>query len=224
MKRKKRVIKLILALAALLFVAGCGKVSGADALIKKAKSEHGDCSVISKEETGERTVVVLKDELQGFEYKVGSGKSDVVIDGSNFGSVANDYDTFNVELRKYTMSQVQDELDSTCKKYNMTYEEVLDKVLIRLQFPSTLSDDDAIKAAKEIAGLFQKYNVNHRLDGYEIYIAHDYEWFKSVYGTYNPGHNDYPDETYSSSGISQACYFGHVNLPDCEYSLEEDLQ
>ncbi|MBR5677782.1 MAG: hypothetical protein IKX20_06565 [Paludibacteraceae bacterium] len=65
--------------------------------------------------------------------------------------------------------------------------------------------------------MFQKYNVNNRLDGYKVSLAHDYEWFKSVYGVYNPGHDAYPDEVYSSYGMSQACYVGSVELPGCKF-------
>ncbi len=218
---KKRLIKLALAALFLMFISGCGSVKGSKYLTKKAEEAHGKCSVVSKVEEKDRTVVVLKDELQGFEYKVGSGMYDINIDGSYFGSVADEYDSFNEELRNYTMTQVQPDLDSICNKYFITYEPVIDIVFIRLIYPSSLSDDLAIKATEEIAQVFQKYNVNNRLDGYKIYLEHDHEWFTSVYGKYNPGHNDYPDETYSAVGMSEACHVGSVSLPDCKFHKGE---
>ena len=219
----KRTIGLFLIVASAFLATGCGRVTSAKSLISRAKSEHGQCTVISKEEDKEHTLVVLKDELQGFEYKVGSGKHDLMVDGSYFCSTTNDYDYFAVALANYTMGQVLTELDSYCRKHNLTYESIAGgEVFIRLVYPGSMSDQDAIAAAEEVAALFQKYNVNNRLDGYQVTLSHDYEWFKSVYGVYNPGHNAYPDEVYSSYGMGNACYVGSVKLPGCKFEKRTD--
>ena len=72
-----------------------------------------------------------------------------------------------------------------------------------------------------MAEVFQQYNVNNRLDGFQIRLYHDYEWFKANYGKYNPyGENDYPAETYSSSEMSSECYIGMAQMPECKFTYK----
>ncbi len=218
----RRVFLIVLCMA-LLFLSGCGKRASADKLVREAKNKHGDLEVISKNETSDRVEVIVKDEAQGFEYKLSSKMDEVYIDGSSFGSVPSVADSFYVELGKYTMNQVQAELDSICKKYDIEYEmlnvfEEKTPGLLKLTIPMSVSEEVGIKASEEVAELIQQYNVNNRLDGFQISLLHDKEWFKANYGTYKgSGKNAYPDETYSSSGMHTACEIGIVLLPGCEF-------
>ncbi|MBR2087667.1 MAG: hypothetical protein IJ906_11105, partial [Oscillospiraceae bacterium] len=98
MKQTATVLTGVLLLA--FTMTGC-HVRSAKSLIRSAKQAHGKCEVISKSETDEHTVVILKDELQGFTYQVSSGMNSIYIDGSNFGSLESSSDTFGTALSMY---------------------------------------------------------------------------------------------------------------------------
>ena len=212
-----------------LWLTGCGNRASADKLVDDAKSKYGDCEVVSKTETSDRVEVIVKDKAQGFEYKLYSGMDDINIDGSKFGSIPSSSDTFYSEFAKYTMKQGQTELDSICKKYGVEYESIpiyFDEidgtaVFLLLTIPMSVSEEQGAAIAEQVAEVFQQYNVNNRLDGFQIRLYHDYEWFKANYGKYNPyGENDYPAETYSSSGMSSECYIGMAQMPECKFTYK----
>lgn len=91
---KKWLVKILLLFIIVLFTSGCGEVKSKKSLYKWAKNEYGDCTIVSMTETDDKTVVVLHDTLQDFDYEVVSSMSKIVIDGSNFGSLPNTSDTF----------------------------------------------------------------------------------------------------------------------------------
>ena len=183
-------------------------------MVKDAKNKYGDCEVVSKTETSDKTEVIVRDKAQEFEYKLSSKMSGMYIDGSYFGSLPSCSDTFYVELVNYTMAQGQTELDGICQKYGIEYEcrpFFYDELkgtasFLCLTIPTTVTEEQGEKIAEEVANVFQQYNVKNRLDGVQIRLEHDTEWFTANYGKYKPnGNNPYPDETYSSSGMHIEC-------------------
>ena len=219
--------RFVLLLMICLGLSGCGNRASADKLVDDAKSKYGDCEVVSKSETSDRVEVIVRDKAQGFEYKLSSKMDDIYIDGSKFGSVPSSSDTFYSEFAIYTMKQGQMELDNICKKYDVEYESLqiyFDEMngttgFLRLTIPMSVSEEQGKAIAEQVAKVFQQYNVNNRMDGFQIRLYHDYEWFKENYGTYNPyGENDYPAETYSSSGMSSECYIGMAQMPECKFA------
>jgi len=219
----KKSFKIVFAVFVCLLIGGCGKPQSAKQLIKAAKNEHGKCKVVSKQQGSDGSKVVLKDELQGFEYVVSSSMYDFNIDGSSFGMVPQVSDNFEAALKKFVLSEAEDELEDICEKYNAEYEPMIDEVLIRITVTASVPDKDAKKACEECAEVLQEYNKDERLDGYLVIVAHDTEWFKDNYGTYDlNGHNAYPDYTYSSAGMASACHIGSAKLPECSFMDEED--
>ena len=64
----KRIIIPVLACFLLMLISGCSP-KNAKSLVKMAKRQHGDCTVVSKTETDDGAKVVLHDKLQDFDYK-----------------------------------------------------------------------------------------------------------------------------------------------------------
>nr|MCR5049372.1 hypothetical protein [Saccharofermentans sp.] len=63
-------------ISSVILVTGCSPES-ARGLIRQARRDHGPCEVVSQTTDDEGSVVVLRDELQGFEYQVSSNMADI---------------------------------------------------------------------------------------------------------------------------------------------------
>ncbi|MGN0689280.1 MAG: hypothetical protein ACI4KH_02540, partial [Oscillospiraceae bacterium] len=63
-----KAVILSLVVTTALVLSGCGKVRSVKSLYSEAKRNHGDCTIVSKSETDEKTLVVLHDKLQDFDY------------------------------------------------------------------------------------------------------------------------------------------------------------
>ena len=83
---RRLLLSLTVIFSFLLLAAGCS-VKNANSLVRMAIRDHGDADVVSKVETEDHTEVILKDKLQGFEYKVTSRMDDINVDGAHFGSL-----------------------------------------------------------------------------------------------------------------------------------------
>ena len=175
----KAVILTLIVITALV-LSGCGKVRSVNSLYSEAKRNHGDCTIVSKSTSDEKTVVVLHDKLQDFDYKVSSYMSDIVIDGASFGSLPSDSDTFGIELRKKVLENKKAELDEICKKYNSHYE--LDE-----NFYIYAPDEKvAEKVSLECAKVIQEENLQSRLDGMMVYTCgneSEKHWDNEHYGS-----------------------------------------
>lgn len=205
-----------------LFLTGCGHVRSAKSLIKQAKLTHGKCEVVSKSETDEATTVVLRDKLQGFEYKITSSMNDINIDGASFGSVPGTYDDFEASLINYAINDSKASLDTICKKYGASYETFTGDVILNLLMPPSTSETDAVNITEEVATLMQAYNKDNRMDGFEINVSHDEEWLKHYYEKLlkeNGGDRD--DYVFSGAGGAELCHIGSARLPDCSFRDEE---
>ncbi|MBE5923322.1 MAG: hypothetical protein E7271_02500 [Lachnospiraceae bacterium] len=221
MKIKKYSILIIAALCLLL--TGCGHVKSAKKLFKQAKREHGKCEVVSKSETKEKTVVRLRDDLQGFEYEIVSAMHGIVIDGSSFGSLPSTTDSFEMSLHSYVTDQLKPKLDKLCTKYNATYEDGYDKELIKFILTSPNKDANAVPLVEAAAKLYQEYNVENRLDKCYVSVEHDNKWFKEKYPYPTDPETLYSEDSYlySSAGSSIAKHIGSANLPDCTFRDKE---
>lgn len=153
-------------LFAIIFLfTGCGNVKSADALYQWAQSQYGDCTIVSKSETADQTVVVLHDTLQDFDYEVMSAQNAILIDGSNFGSLPNTTDTFETELRNKIISNVEAELDGVCRETGSSYEITGGDAILAIYAQSS---EEAKDVGLKFAEILQAQNLNHRLDGLHI--------------------------------------------------------
>ena len=143
----------LLAVTAVAFSLASCTPSEEKTLIKAARKEHGNCEVVSSATTDEGTQVVLRDELQGFEYTVSSFPFDPDGDGS-FPSTT---DSFEYELK--VLGDIEENLDVILENYDATFDPS--------DMTFTLPDpDDAEHMGLEIATLFQSRNSVERLDGW----------------------------------------------------------
>lgn len=197
-RKKKKSILFSLLFVMVLFTFGCGKVKNGKALYQWAKNEYGDCTVVSMTEQKDETVVVLHDTLQDFDYEVTSSMSNIVIDGSDFGSLPNTTDTFDEKLKEKVISNAKDELDAVCNKEGMRYEPGFDYdgsvINIFAETP-----EDGKEAAIKCAEILQKQNKNNRLDSLCINVAENQ-------------YDDYYDNE----------HFGSVKLPDLLWRTPEE--
>jgi len=194
MMRRRRILLLLIAVSVLL--SGCGKVKRANELYRQANREHGDCTIVSIEEAEDRTVVVLHDTLQDFDYKIRSYMSDINIDGSSFGSLPHTDDGFRDSLTEKVVANVADALDEACSAEGLRYElsNVTDSVLIIY----AASPADGQAAALKCAEALQTQNPAHRLDGFEVSVCAN-------------------EDPYDSSE-----YWGSVTLPELVWCSAED--
>lgn len=215
--------RLLLVMCLCFLITGCGHVKNANSLVKMAKNAHGRCEVISKTETDEKTTVILKDELQGFQYEVYSSMTDINIDGASFGSVPGTTDTFDSHLQEYVLEETKEEREKICQKYNVNYDttNLIDYTDVSMSSKVALAD--GIKAVEEIGALLQEYNLESRLDGFTINLVHDKEWLKDYYNR-KLKENDgdiYSDSEFSGAGGATLCHIGSVKLPDCTFRDKE---
>ena len=178
-----------------VLLTACGSPKSANSLISNAKFKHGACTVVSKtKESDGGWTVVLKDDLQGFEYTVSSYMEDFNLDGSSFGSFATEWDNFDLRLFEYVIAQHSIELASICSSHNASYDTGIGDLVI-------MAPDEVYggAAAIECAEVLQSENLNHRMDGVTIWVRTD---------TYP----DYADNE----------HLGSVVLPDTSFRNEDD--
>ena len=154
----------VLLAAALL--AGCGHVKSAKELLRHARANHGKCKVVSQSEEPESVTVVLRDEKQGFEYTVKSYMSSFNLDGASFGTFPETRDGFDEALFEYTCEQTKEELDALLKSSGSRF----NKDGLTLTLKGSADEKQLCEAAAQI---FQKHNVDHRLDGYNIGVNNE---------------------------------------------------
>lgn len=106
--RKSKIISLLLVGAFCLSFAGCS-VKSPNKLLRYAKRTYGECELVDSEQTDDYTRIVVRDELQGFEYQITSGMCDMNLDGSSFGSLEDTRSSFGLALKEYVFGEVQDE-------------------------------------------------------------------------------------------------------------------
>ena len=160
--------------AALVF-SSCGSVRSAKSLYNEAKQTFGKCTIVSQNSTKERTAVVLHDELQDFDYEMFSSMYDISIDGSSFGSVPSDSNTFRFSLIEKLINNNSDRLEEICINNNAEYS--VDE-LIRITAPDK---EAAMQASLGFAEIFQRENLKSRLDG--LMISADSEKDDIHYGS-----------------------------------------
>jgi hypothetical protein len=206
-----------------LLVTGCSPKS-ANSLIRQARRDHGPCEVVSQTTDDEGSVVVLRDELQGFEYQVSSNMADINIDGASFGSVPSSSDSFNRALHYYVLEDAAAELEDICAEYGLTEEESNLEDCYWYSADPEFSDEQAQEGIEKIADVFQRYNLESRMDGWTIYLEHSEGWLTAYYeqlmNDYE-GEDIYNDSEYSyllsSAGGGALRHIGSVRLPDTSF-------
>ena len=160
----KRLLLFICSVFLILGLAGCGRIKTASELLKEAKKLHGDCELVSKEETDECTVIIVRDKLQGFEYRMSSGMQDISIDGSYFGSVPSTGDGFDEALAAYVKDSLKDRID----EYVSSTGAVVEDSPYTFFVVRSNDEDEAIEVALACAEMIQTMNLEHRMDGWQI--------------------------------------------------------
>ncbi len=191
--RKSKIISLLLTGAFCLSFAGCS-VKSPNKLLRYARRTYGECELVDSEQTDDYTRIIVRDELQGFEYQVTSGMYDMNLDGSSFGSLEDTRSNFDLALEEYVFGEVQDELEDICEEAGV--EGSSDDFclwLIRCD-----EEQAGIDAALECAEVLQEYNLENRMDNWEIVVQ--------AYHAYN----DEGDKRY-----------GSVVLPNIEWVSHE---
>ena len=157
---RKRLSQLFCILLSLLLL-GCGHVKSARKLLRTAKATHGACTLISKTEESDKTVIEVKDKEQGFTYTMTSYMQGIVIDGSSFGSLPETTDTFKASLIRYVLGETKTDL-----------------VLMSISLSGEGTQEQAKALAEECAKVIAPYNVKDRLNYMEIRVDHDEAWVK----------------------------------------------
>ena len=183
--------------------------------------------MISETSDDDGTVVVLRDELQGFEYQVSSSMTGIHIDGASFGSVPTSTDTFDWALHFFVLDEAEDELDEVCAEYGLSLEDDTNLCdCYWYQVDSSVSEARAIEGIGKVAEIMQEYNLDSRMDGWTIYLEHDGEWLSAYYDELisEQGSDCYSDPEYSyilsSAGASELVHIGSVRLPDTAFRDE----
>ena len=207
-------------------MTGC-KPRSARSLVRQAEREHGPCEVVREDTDDDGTVVVLRDELQGFEYQVSSRVSELNIDGSSFGSFASSADTFDWSLHNFVLDDAEVKIGSVCEEYGLSLSDSNNlSDCFWYQVDPSVSEDQAIEGIEKIAEIMQSYNLESRMDGWTIYLEHDDEWLSAYYDELMSvrGHDYYSDPEYayilSSAGGSELQHIGSVRLPDTAFRDE----
>lgn len=127
----RKITSILLTGAVCLSLAGCS-VKSPRKLFRYAQRTYGDCELIDTEESDDYTRIVVRDNLQGFEYEVVSGMYDLSIDGSSFGSVEDTRSSFNLSLecaevlQEYNLDNRMDDWEIVVQAYH-AYNEYGDK-------------------------------------------------------------------------------------------------
>ena len=171
-----RLIKLLgmlaVGAAAAGLLASCGQVKSEKELLKRAKQQYGKCTLISSDSSDKSRTVRVRDELQGFEYKLTSGMNSIDIDGSHFGSVQRTTDDFLPRLGDHIRETVQPEVAEICSRAKAEYEfpaeftNNMDPFLIIRADDPKQSED----AALACAAVIQKQNLRNRFDQVQISV------------------------------------------------------
>ena len=195
MKMKKIRLYFMICLMMTVLTA-CGNPKGANKLIREAKLAHGSATVVSKTENSDGATVILHDKLQDFDYRVCSYMDAIMIDGSEFGSTPGTGDDFIYALIDKVKADEQIDISNIEQKYNVSFTTDLG--------PTVYADDpvSAKQAAIEIAAIYQRNNLKHRLDGTTVTAIANSSYYFDRTGKY-----DKPDEIE-----------GYVTLPKMDWS------
>ena len=121
--RKSKIISLLLTGAFCLSFAGCS-VKSPNKLLRYARRTYGECELVDSEQTDDYTRIIVRDELQGFEYQVTSGMYDMNLDGSSFGSLEDTRSNFDLALecaevlQEYNLENRMDNLEIVVQAYH----------------------------------------------------------------------------------------------------------
>lgn len=161
----KKAINFILICSVSAVFVGCGKVESVNDLYNIAKETYGDCTLVSKTETNDETIITVHDVVHDFNYTMSSSKNDILIDGSKFGSNVSSSNTFHKELMVKIHNNCVEKFDDIASTYDVVYDVCDDAIMIYS------SDDEQGKIAAEMfAEQFKSYDYNNRLDEFTINV------------------------------------------------------
>ena len=196
----KRLFSLMLILMVLIGLTSCAIPKSSGRLIRQAREEHGECTVVSITRADGGYTVVLHDVLQDFDYTVSSYKERFKTHKSDFVEYAGEKDTFVKCLVKKVVSEVSGELDMICKETGTRY--LYDHKKSIYLLPVIFADDEehGKKAAEAFAKVFMEHNLEGRMDNWAIVVYRDSDRNRA-----------------GKNGASYQKKFGAVRLPSMEY-------
>ena len=223
----KKFVSVLLICALMLCTCGC-KPKSSRTLIREARNNHGDCEVVSVTEEDDSVEVVLHDELQDFDYVVRSYMVDVNLDGSSFGQAESSSDTFSEELANMVFENIEDELEVICEEMGTSYL-AQDETIYLLPVIVAEDEESGIEAGIRVAELVQEYNLDGRMDGWQIVVQDthrdrfghvalpDISFVNNVQETIN-GYLD-TARTYDDGAVYLRTEEVPFNETGCDYSL-----
>lgn len=154
-------------------LCGCNKnLKTQGQAVSYAKVRYGDCKVVAEDKINdEKIVYTMKDNDYGFEYKVTSSISSIMIDGSSFGGHESTSDDFLFNFRDYIENDSAEKFDLVRKKYNMETEDA-DMILKSVMYLHMKDNDmeNAENAAKQTAYIFKHYEKKKVFSVYDIVV------------------------------------------------------
>lgn len=180
-------IVFITALLVCLLLLGCGSVSGKKELISYAETKFGEAECVKYTSNSEEAEVTLRDAEYGFDYTVRSYMSDILVDGSSFGSIESKTSDFYEKYITYLQSSESDVFNNVKSNYGCqivwTEYPSNDCILISLQ----LADQSELTPLYEIAEIVNTYDTRRAFGDAMIKVYYNTE----VLGVYDFGTGEY---------------------------------
>ncbi len=182
---KNRFVTIGILIFCIVCLTGCGRLKGKEKLYRLASQWHGACEIVSAEEGENYTRVILRDELQNFQYTMSSKMYDISIDGSTFGTKEGTSDSFTKSLLDFIETSNKEEIDAICDAYEIDNFHINELVLssndasynVDLKFHKEYKCEEAVK---KIAKIFEDNNQNNRLDGLIVRASVNDDFFGQV--------------------------------------------
>lgn len=132
---------------------------------------NGKCELISVKRKLNYREVVLRDELQGFEYIVSQEPQSyhTIFFGNCSGEYMWRHSTFDAALLEHVGELAKDSLEELCTKYHISYSISGECRTLSLYYIDT-TDEEMLKIVMECASILDGYNIEGRLDQMHIMV------------------------------------------------------
>ena len=176
------IIKILGVTMCCLLLAGCGKVLNQKQLLDYANEHYGDSIIVSEMSSDESEKLYLQDKEYEFEYYVVSKMSDIIIDGSSFGTQPIEESNFNKKYIECFTEKYKNQIEDIQTQYNCTIEiskNYTDDMMETLINIST-NDENYKEAAKELNKYIKEYDTRNFFEKGKITLTQN-EKFVGIY-------------------------------------------